>query len=218
MPQNPFYSSIISREVAMKEAGRKKPNGRRSAETISALGPSVAADLDSRWHLARNEREITVTELEFSLIRATSAFDRWQAECLAAVAHQQLGSTDNAILHVIRLKERPKTTTEIARLLNRDDVANLQYSIRKLQDAGLIERCRAGKRKGTSYRVTHRGKIITEEYAALRSNLLMNLIPSVERWDEQVQGAKRVLDLMRGIYDQAALVLATHRSLREEEQ
>ncbi len=202
----------------MKEPGKKKHNRQRSAQGIPLLAPSVAADLDSRWHLARNPREITVTELEFSLIRATSAFDRWQAECLAAVAHQQLGSTDNAILHVIRLKERPKTTTEIARLLNRDDVANLQYSIRKLQDAGLIERCRAGKRKGTSYRVTQRGMVITEEYAVLRSNLLMNLIPSVERWDEQVQGAKRILDLMRGIYDQAALVLATHRSLREEEK
>lgn len=202
----------------MKDPGKKKHNGQRAAEDFPALAPSLAADLDNRWHLARNAREITVTELEFSLIRATSAFDRWQAECLAAVAHQQLGSTDNAILHVIRLKERPKTTTEIARLLNRDDVANLQYSIRKLQDAGLIERCTAGKRKGTSYRVTHHGKVITEEYAALRSNLLMNLIPSVERWDEQVQGAKRILDLMRGIYDQAALVLATHRSLREEER
>lgn len=202
----------------MREPGKKKRNGQRSAAGVAGLAPGLAADLDNRWHLARSGREITVTELEFSLIRATSAFDRWQAECLAAVAHQQLGGTDNAILHVIRLKERPKTTTEIARLLNRDDVANLQYSIRKLQDAGLIERCRAGKRKGTSYRVTQRGKTITEEYAALRSNLLMNLIPSVERWDEQVQGAKRVLDLMRGIYDQAALVLATHRSLREEEQ
>ncbi len=202
----------------MQKAGKKKQNGQRSAENIAVLAPKIAAELDNRWHLARNGREITVTELEFSLIRATSAFDRWQAECLAAVAHQQLGSTDNAILHVIRLKERPKTTTEIARLLNRDDVANLQYSIRKLQDAGLIERCRAGKRKGTSYRVTQRGKMTTEEYAVLRSNLLMNLIPSVERWDEQVQGAKRILDLMRGIYDQAALVLATHRSLRKEEQ
>ncbi len=202
----------------MREPGKKKRNGSRSAANVAVLAPSLVADLDNRWHLARNGREITIAELEFSLIRATSAFDRWQAECLAAVAHQQLGSTDNAILHVIRLKERPKTTTEIARLLNRDDVANLQYSIRKLQDAGLIERCRAGKRKGTSYRVTQHGKTITEEYADLRSNLLMNLIPSVERWDEQVQGAKRILDLMRGIYDQAALVLATHRSLREEEQ
>ena len=138
----------------MKDPGKKKHNGQRAAEDFPALAPTLAADLDNRWHLARNAREITVTELEFSLIRATSAFDRWQAECLAAVAHQQLGSTDNAILHVIRLKERPKTTTEIARLLNRDDVANLQYSIRKLQDAGLIERCTAGKRKGTRHRAT----------------------------------------------------------------
>ena len=202
----------------MREARKNQSERQRAAGAVPALSAGAASELDNRWHLARDAREVTVTELEFSLIRAGSAFDRWQAECLAAVAHQQLGSTDNVILHVIRLKDRPKTTTEIARLLNRDDVANLQYSVRKLQSAGLIERCTVGKRKGASYRVTQRGKLITEEYASLRSHLLMSLIPSVEHWDEQVLGAKRILDLMRGIYDQAALVLATHRTLQEEER
>jgi predicted MarR family transcription regulator len=192
---------------------------KRTAAKKRATVPDAqaASDLDSHWHLARTDEEIAITELEFSLFRTTSAFERWQAECIAAVAHRPFNVLDNALLHVIRLKDRPKNATELGRLLNREDIANIQYSLRKLQKAGLIERQVSDKRKGTTYRVTPRGEELTDRYAEVRAELLIKLIPSIEHWEEQVQVTHRFLDLMRGIYEQAALTLATHRMALDEE-
>lgn len=170
-----------------------------------------SATPDARWHLAATPREIAATELEFSLYRVVAAFDRWQVECLATVAHERLTSTENAALHVIRLKDRPKSALEVARLLNRDDLANITYAIRKLLNLMLIERCRPESGKGAAYRATDRGVEVTEKYAALRREVLFRMIPSVAHWDEQTAVARQVLDLMRGVYEQAALFLATHR-------
>ena len=113
----------------------------------------------------------------------------------------------------MRLKDRPKTQSEIARLLNRDDIANVQYSIRKLQQAGLIERAPGGRRKSVAYRVTRRGRRVSEAYASLRAKLLTARLPSLERWDQRIATAQQSLDMMRAVYDQAALVLATHRGV-----
>lgn len=192
---------------------------KRTAAKKRATVPDgqAAPEFDSHWHLARTDEEVAITELEFSLFRTTAAFERWQAECIAAVAHRPFNVLDNALLHVIRLKDRPKNVTELGRLLNREDIANIQYSVRKLQKAGLIERQASNKRKGTTYRVTPRGEELTDRYAEVRAELLMKLIPSIEHWNEQVQVTHRFLDLMRGIYEQAALTLATHRMALDEE-
>ena len=45
---------------------------------------------------------------------------------------------EHMILHIIRMHNRPKNSITIARMMNRDDLANLQYSLRKLEAAGLV--------------------------------------------------------------------------------
>lgn len=171
-----------------------------------------ALPFDTHWHLGRCDREMALAELELSLFRTFAAFDRWQMECLAAVANKPLSSTDNAVLHVTRMKDRPKTITEIGQLLNRDDIPNLQYSIRKLQAAGLIEKCDCDRRRGLAYRTTAAGRRVTDRYAELRGNLLMPLVERVAGWDEQVDGTRRALDVLRGLYEQAGIFVATHRA------
>lgn len=180
--------------------------------------PMAADDgLDRRWHLARDAHEIAVTEMEYSLFRAYEAFSRWQAECLAAVSGNNLSGNDTAILHVIRMKDRPKSIIEIGRLLNRDDIANIQYSIRKLTQAGLITKSgTASRRKGVRYQVTDEGIAVTQEYAKLRANLLMGLTNGVANMEAELNHGRRVLDLMTGIYEQAARVAVTHRAPFEE--
>jgi predicted MarR family transcription regulator len=149
-------------------------------------------------------------------MRIAAAFDRWTAECLERVAREPLGSVAAMVLHVIGLKNRPKTPAEIARLLNRDDVANVLYSIRKLERAGLIERDRSERRKTVAYRVTRRGRRVVDDYATLRAAVLLPRLPRLEGWEGQLAGAKDFIDLLRGVYDQAALLLATHRDSQPE--
>jgi predicted MarR family transcription regulator len=196
------------------------PTHRTAARPAQKKRPPAASrrheELNTSWYLSRNERETAITEFEFSLMRIAAAYDRWIAECLATVAREPLGSTCAEVLHLTCLKDRPKTPAEIARLLNRDDVPNVVYSIRKLEQAGLVERAPSKKRKGAAYRATRRGRRVALDYAALRAEVLMPHVPRLEAGNEQLAGAKDLMDLIRGIYDQAALLLATHRDWRAD--
>lgn len=191
-----------------------------SGDPISGPGlsqPDTAPDLDRRWHLAGTDHEIAVAELEYAMLRSYEAFGRWQAECFAAVSGLDMNGGDNAILHVIRMKDRAKGVKEIARLMNRDDIPNIQYSIRKLQKAGLIAKnAAASHRKGVTYSVTARGRQVTDSYAALRRELLIHLTQAVGNIEDDMRHTTRTLDLVSGIYEQAARVAATHRDTRED--
>jgi hypothetical protein len=46
--------------------------------------------------------------------------------------------------------------------------------------------------------------------------VLLAHVPKLEAGNQQLAGAKDLMDLIRGIYDQAALLLATHRDWRAE--
>ena len=92
-----------------------------------AKSPSRTADAVNRsWHISRTPEEIALTELEYSLFRVFESFTRWQMECVATAGVPNLSGADAAILNVVRMRDRPKGISDIARLLNRDDIANLQ--------------------------------------------------------------------------------------------
>lgn len=169
-----------------------------------------AEALDRRWHLADTPLEVDVTELEFAVMRTFESFGRWQSECLAATIDLAASGPENAMLHVIRMNDRPKSVKELARLTNRDDIPNIQYSLRKLIGAGLVERSGSG-RSGVTYTVTERGREVTDRYAAVRRALLMGAIRSVPNFRERAAEAARTLNLLAGIYEEIARVAATHR-------
>ncbi|MEQ9815168.1 MAG: winged helix DNA-binding protein [Azospirillaceae bacterium] len=154
------------------------------------------------WHLARDARERMVADLEFSLEHAIQAFYRWKSECLAAVADGRLSGDDTAILNIIRMKDEPKRLSEVARLLNRTDTANIQYAIRKLVKLGLIESEGGRSRKLTRYRVTVRGREVTDAYADMRASLLMPMIGSMDMGAADFERVSHFLDLMASLYSQ----------------
>ena len=166
--------------------------------------------LDYRWHLAQSGAEVNTTELEFALMRTFEGFGRWQSECLASVADVAATGPENALLHIIRMNDRPKSIKDLARLTNRDDVPNIQYSLRKLIGAGLVDRQGAG-RSGVSYQVTDLGRRVTDEYGALRRRLLIAAIGGVPGFAARLEEATRTLNLLSGIYEEVARVAATHR-------
>ena len=167
--------------------------------------------LNKQWHLATNEFEVGLTELEFSIIRVSAAFDRWQSDCLACCIGQTFSGSDTAVLHVIRMHDRSKSISEIGRLLKRDDQSNLQYGIRKLLKAGLIEKAVGGSsKKGVTYQVSKLGREVTDNYAEFRRELLISLTTTMSD-AKDLEGISKVLNLMSGLYDQASCVAATHK-------
>ncbi|WP_244645047.1 winged helix DNA-binding protein [Salinarimonas ramus] len=171
--------------------------------------------LDRRWHLARTREEVSFTELEFAIMRTFESFGRWQSECLAGAIDLAASGPENALLHMIRMNDRPKSVKELARLANRDDVPNIQYSLRKLIGAGLVARSGSG-RTGVVYAVTDRGREVTDAYARIRRALLVSAVESVPGFSERMAEATRTLNLLAGIYEEVARVAATHRRPPEE--
>ncbi|MGB8812569.1 MAG: winged helix DNA-binding protein [Paracoccaceae bacterium] len=180
---------------------------KKALETQRTAGADA---LDYRWHLAENPTEVDTTELEFALMRTFEGFGRWQSECLASVCDLAATGPENALLHIIRMNERPKTMKDLARLTNRDDVPNIQYSLRKLLGAGLVIRKGAG-RSGVTYEVSDLGRKVTEDYGALRRRLLIGAIANLPGFAGRLEEATRTLNLLSGIYEEVARVAATHR-------
>ncbi len=181
----------------------------RAADATS--GHTRHRGLDRHWHLANNDYEIGVTEVEFSVFRVAAAFERWQSDCLATCHAGTFSGTDTAVLHVIRMHDRPKSISEVARLLKRDDLANLQYGIRKLLKAALIERSnQSGSKRDMAYRVSALGRDVTDAYAEARRELLISMMRE-SLGEAGFDTVARLLNLMAAMYDQASCIAATHR-------
>lgn len=175
-----------------------------------AIADGRVPGLDWHWHLAESPVEVDTTELEFALMRTFEGFGRWQSECLASVCELAATGPENALLHIIRMNERPKSIKDLARLTNRDDVPNIQYSLRKLIGAGLVLRKGAG-RSGVTYEVTETGRRVTDDYGALRRRLLLQAVANVPGFSDRLAEATRTLNLLSGIYEEISRVAATHR-------
>src|SRR5882757_8650549 len=134
--------------------------------------------LDRRWHLARTPLEVDVAELEYALMRSFEAFGRWQAECLANVIDFAASGPENALLHIIRMNDRAKSIRDLAYMANREDIPNIQYSLRKLIKGGFVARSGSG-RSGVSYKATHLGQEVTDRYAEVRAALLIDAVRRV---------------------------------------
>lgn len=166
--------------------------------------------LDRSWHLARTPEEMDVADLEYALIRCFEAFGHWQAECLASVVEFQASGPENALLHMIRANDRPKSVRDLSHMANRQDVPNIQYSLRKLIKGGLVTKSGSG-RAGVTYEATALGRGVCDRYADVRADLLVKSVGRLPELAKRLPDAAHALDLMTGIYEQAAREAATHR-------
>ncbi len=178
-----------------------------------------APALDRHWHLGQNQEELMSAGFEYALMRCIESFNGWQQECLAAVAGHKVSATDNVVLHITRMNDRPKSVTELSKLMNRSDLSNLKYSIRKLVEAGLLEKVsEGGKRKGMRYQATAAGIELTEAYAALRREQLMPQVAAMAGSGEMLEQATQTLNLLSGIYEQVSHIVAFHRGPSKGEE
>lgn len=187
-------------------------------EILASVAKPKVDGLNKHWHLSTTDQEIALTEIEFSLFRSYAAFTRWMddlAACCQTNEEVTCSGTDFALLNVIRMHGRPKSISDLGRLLNRDDISNLQYSIRKLTKAGFIEKVGLkGQKKNATYQVAAKGLEATTKYAQFRQELLLPLTDQISESSEKMNQLSNVLNLLSGIYDQAACVAATHRDER----
>jgi predicted MarR family transcription regulator len=180
---------------------------RRQAETETSAAGGEGAPLglgDPAAPFDPRPLEAALTGFEWSLWRLSAAFIRWQGECLTAVAGAALTGQDAALLHVVAHQGKAKGLSEIGRLLGRDDVANVQYAIKRLLGLGLIERVEGRSRRETIYRVAAAGAVLVRRYGQLRRRLLVRLLGQIAGAPADIGRLGERLDLLTALYDTAS--------------
>ena len=162
------------------------------------------------WHLGDSPHEGKLTDLEWCVLRYQQAFERWVVQLGAITGLENLNYIEIQLLNVIRMQDRPKTAASIARQLNRDDIPNIQYVLRKLVRDGLCEKVSTPGSKSTDFAVTEEGKKMTDIYAKVRREILTEQTKNIERIDEKLSEATALLSMLTGLYDEVGRIAASY--------
>lgn len=79
------------------------------------------------------------SEFEFGLIIAFNSFSRWMVKCMAATGRVEMSPLEILVLHTVNHRGRSRRLSDVCFLLNIDDTHTVNYALRKLSKAGLIE-------------------------------------------------------------------------------
>lgn len=156
----------------------------------------------SSAHLAEGGAP-ALSEFEYGLIIAGNAFDRWIVRCMAAAGYPDLNALDVKTVHSVNHRARDKRLADICFVLNIEDAHLVNYALKKLVKAGLVQAEKRGKE--TVYRTTAEGAEACRRYREVREPCLVETVKALGNFDEaEIAAVARFLRAMSGLYDQAA--------------
>lgn len=172
----------------------KNPTGSTSASRN--VGPIV-----SSAHLASG-RAMELSELEFGLIVASNAFNRWMVRCMNASGLHELSHLDVVVLHSVNHRDRAKKSADICLILNVEDSHTVTYSLKKLLKNGAVKSEKRGKE--IYYSVTEKGENVCKRYAEIRENCLVDSLRTLGFAGSDLGNVASFLRGISGLYDQAS--------------
>ena len=175
---------------------------RRMKKKLRRLTSTKAISRQSGFHIGQTPVELALFEFQHSAICFIEAFyHHIERQLILITGDPNLSAQDCVNLHAIRLGERPKSITEVQHFSNRRDVANIQYSIRKLAKAGLIRKAMREAGRGTFYELTEHGMKITDAYVLARERMLREFLSERPTFVRDAENATKVMMMLTGIYD-----------------
>ena len=185
----------------IKSASAAKTGKKTARPAASAPTRRRGADIVSSSHLAVSEIP-ELSEFEFGLIIVSNAFQRWVGRCMAAAGLVGLAPMDVLVLHHVHHRARDKRLADIAFTLNVEDLHLINYSLKKLLAAKVVEASRVGKE--VHYRTNEDGRAYIQRYREIRERCLVSALTRQHGDAETVAETARVLRWLSGLYDQAA--------------
>lgn len=143
-----------------------------------------------------------LSELEYGMIVAHNGFTRWMIRCMHAAGYADFSPLDVLVLHNLNHRGRQKRLVDICFVLHVEDQHTVNYSLKKLVKAGLVEREKHGKE--IFYKTTEEGKSACESYREVRERCLTSAYRSLDKEGSEMSQAAALLRLMSGLYDQAS--------------
>jgi predicted MarR family transcription regulator len=178
----------------------KKRTGAKVA-VARASGATRRANIVSSSHLAESAIP-ELSEFEYGLIVVGNAFNRWVARCMAAAGLPGLAPMDVLVLHHVHHRARDKRLADIAFTLNVEDLHVINYALKKLLAADVVETTKSGKE--VHYRTNENGRAFIDRYRELREQYLVTALSSKHGDAATIAETARVLRWLSGLYDQAA--------------
>jgi predicted MarR family transcription regulator len=157
-----------------------------------------------------------LTRLELAMLRAQEGFERWAVEVNGRATGVQLSFAELALLNCLRMRGRTPSLAEMLLFLNRQDVPNIQYCLRKLEAQGLVERGRKEPGRPAGYRLSARGVELTARFAERRNAVIGRWCEDIRDFDRALNQAAEALERLVGIYDQATQQVLNHHILDAE--
>ncbi|MCK5931943.1 MAG: winged helix DNA-binding protein [Fulvimarina manganoxydans] len=179
------------------------PNEGQGAASLDqpSLGPIV-----SSAHLADGALP-ELSEVEFGLILASHAFDRWMIRCMTAAGYPGLTATEILVLHTVTHRARPKRLADICLVLGIEDTHLATYAVKKLEARGLVSRDKAGKER--LIQVTADGEAACARYRTYRERILVSGARELGMSPESLSAIAHLMRVLSGHYDQAARTAAS---------
>ena len=177
---------------------RKTPEPPASASRQPAAERSPIV---SSAHLV-SPRSSEMSEFEFGLIVAGNAFNRWIAHCMSAAGLKDLTPLDVLVLHHVTHRARDKRLADICFIMNVEDTHLINYSLKKLQNLGVVGSSKNGKE--VTYASTDEGNAYVQRYREIRESCLIDALNVDEGFNRDVGELARLLRMLSGGYDQAA--------------
>ena len=171
----------------------KSPTGEEATHDIPLIVSSEHLASEDGWQFS---------EFEYGLIIAHNAFSRWMTRCMSAVGFQDFNPLDILVLHNVNHRERAKRLVDVAFVLNVEDQHTVNYSLKKLTKAGLIESEKRGKEM--FYSTTKAGRNACAEYGKVRELCLISPAVSTNLDKDEISRTARVLRSTSGLYGQAS--------------
>jgi predicted MarR family transcription regulator len=173
----------------------------RAAKPVAAVASAPPQPIVSSAHLV-SPRSAEMSEFEFGLIVAGNAFHRWIAHCMSAAGLKDLTPLDVLVLHHVTHRARDKRLADICFIMNVEDTHLINYSLKKLQNIGVVVSSKSGKE--VTYSATPAGRRYVERYREIRERCLINALNADDSLNRDIGELARLLRVLSGIYDQAA--------------
>ena len=170
------------------------------------MGKSTSRRIVSSRHLAEGDGW-EASELEYGLIIAFNAFSRWMVKCMSAAGHPDMTSLEILVLHNVNHRGREKRLSDICFLLNIEDTHTVNYALRKLMKAGMLESEKRGK--VVFYRASETGKTLCQAYREIRERCFLDGLSRIDITGDEFRDIAANLRTLSGQYDQASRAAAS---------
>ena len=201
MSRNPAGSAMADPVAAAAAAP-----GVASAPVARTARAPRGAPIVSSAHLV-SQQSAELSEFEFGLIVAGNAFHRWITHCMSAAGLRDLTPLDVLVLHHVTHRARDKRLADICFLMNVEDTHLINYSLKKLQNLGVVAGSKNGKE--VTYASTDEGRGYVQRYREIRESCLIDALQADDGLNRDIGELARLLRVLSGMYDQAARAAAS---------